>query len=167
MTTLDTPRIYVGTYAKYNSGSLGGAWVNLSQFTSHEDFIDHCKAIHGDEIDPELMYQDWENIPKRFMSSVDISKDFWEWNDLSDDEKELIERYIDATSDDDADHRDAQNRLVGEYGSGAEYAQQLAKESGLDIPSWIHVDWEASWENELRHDFCYSEHEGRIWIFTN
>ena len=44
----DSPALYCGTYGKYNSGNLGGMWVNLSTFDSYEDFINFCKAIHAD-----------------------------------------------------------------------------------------------------------------------
>ena len=59
----DSPALYCGTYGKYNSGNLCGMWVNVSTFGSYEYFIDFCKAIHADEEDPEIMYQDFENMP--------------------------------------------------------------------------------------------------------
>ena len=59
----ESPALYCGTYGKYNSGSLNGMWVNVSTFGSYEYFIDFCKAIHADEEDPELMCQDFENMP--------------------------------------------------------------------------------------------------------
>ena len=59
----DSPALYCGTYGKYNSGDLRGMWLNLSTFGSYEYFIDFCKAIHADENDPELMYQDFSNMP--------------------------------------------------------------------------------------------------------
>ena len=59
----ESPALYCGTYGKYNEGNLGGMWVNISTFDSYDDFINFCKAIHADEEDPELMYQDFANIP--------------------------------------------------------------------------------------------------------
>ena len=59
----DEPALYCGTYGKYNTGNLRGMWVNVSTFDSYEDFENFCKAIHADEDDPELMFQDGENIP--------------------------------------------------------------------------------------------------------
>ena len=64
----DSPALYCGTYGKYNSGNLGGIWVNVSTFGSYEYFIDFCKAIHADEEDPEIMCQDGENIPDSLCS---------------------------------------------------------------------------------------------------
>ena len=54
----------------------------------------------------------------------------------------------------------------GEYESGAEFAEQLATdccEVPRDMPSWIEIDWKASWDNALSYD--YSESDG--YIFNN
>ena len=59
----ESPALYCGTYGKYNSGSLCGMWVDLSTFDYYEEFENFCLAIHADESDPELMYQDFENMP--------------------------------------------------------------------------------------------------------
>ena len=58
------PSVYVGTYGKYNDGSLCGLWIDLSSFNSYDDFIEFCQAIHADEEDPELMVQDYEGFPR-------------------------------------------------------------------------------------------------------
>lgn len=60
----DSPALYCGTYGKYNSGNLSGMWVDVSTFDDYEDFANFCCAIHADEADPELMYQDYENMPR-------------------------------------------------------------------------------------------------------
>ena len=59
----DSPALYCGTYGKYNSGNFSGIWVDVSTFDDYEDFVNFCLAIHADEEDPELMYQDFENMP--------------------------------------------------------------------------------------------------------
>lgn len=59
----DEPALYCGTYGKYNRFNVRGMWVNLSTFDSYKDFEAFCRAIHADEADPELMYQDHTNIP--------------------------------------------------------------------------------------------------------
>jgi antirestriction protein len=74
----DSPKVYVGTYAKYNNGDLTGEWVDLSDFSDKDDFIEHCLEIHSDEAEPELMFQDYENIPDNMISESDINEDFWE-----------------------------------------------------------------------------------------
>lgn len=61
-------RIYVGTYAKYNDGSLFGKWMDLSDYDNLHDFYQACLTLHKDEQDPELMFQDWEYIPDFLIS---------------------------------------------------------------------------------------------------
>ena len=44
---------------------------------------------------------------------------------------------------------------MGCYESGAEFAQQIAEDCGdvpRDLPSWIEIDWKASWDN-LDYDY--------------
>lgn len=67
-----TPSVYVGTYAKYNNGSLFGAWLDLTTFYSIDEFYNVCKELHKDEADPEFMFQDAENIPDGMYSESDL-----------------------------------------------------------------------------------------------
>lgn len=56
------PAVYVGTYKKYNEGSLFGAWLDLLTFDDFDDYLATCHALHHDELDPELMVQDFMNF---------------------------------------------------------------------------------------------------------
>lgn len=60
---LNGSKIYVGIYRKYNNGSIEGKWMTLSDYADKDEFIEACKALHKDEENPELMFQDWEVIP--------------------------------------------------------------------------------------------------------
>lgn len=42
-------KLYVGTWKKYNNGSLGGEWVDTKDFTCASDFWEHCSEIHKDK----------------------------------------------------------------------------------------------------------------------
>ena len=47
--------------------------------------------------------------------------------------------------------------------TGAEFAEQIASDCGYvrgDLPSWIEIDWKASWDN-LSYDYC--EQDGYIF----
>ena len=49
-----------------------------------------------------------------------------------------------------------QEAYWGEFESGADFAQHIAQEIDLipeGLASWIVIDWELSWERNLRHDF--------------
>lgn len=49
-----------------------------------------------------------------------------------------------------------QEAYWGEYDSGADLAQDITEHADPlpdGLPNWIVIDWEASWERNLRHDF--------------
>ena len=73
-------RVYVGTYAKYNNGNIGGAWVSLNNCDSYSDFLKKCASIHKDEQDPEFMIQDYENMPDGLSCGEWLSEQ--EFNDI-------------------------------------------------------------------------------------
>lgn len=91
---MNEARIYVGTYAKYNNGTLQGEWVNLSDFYDLDGFKEHCVEIHEDEEEPEYMFQDWENIPDSLIDESNLEENFFELRDeldrLNDTEKEAF-----------------------------------------------------------------------------
>ena len=66
--------VYVGTYGKYNDGSLFGKWLELSDYEDKDAFYTACKELHKDESDPELMFQDWENIPSNLIAECWLSE---------------------------------------------------------------------------------------------
>lgn len=69
-------KLYVGTYSKYNNGSIQGEWLTLGDYNSKEDFLTACASLHSDEEDPELMFQDFEGFPKDLYSECSLF-DFW------------------------------------------------------------------------------------------
>lgn len=56
-------KVYVGTYKKYNNGSIAGGWLDLADYKTYDEFLRACKSLHKDERDPEFMIQDTENFP--------------------------------------------------------------------------------------------------------
>ncbi|WP_313190634.1 antirestriction protein ArdA [Sphingobacterium sp.] len=71
-------RVYVGTYRKYNDGSIFGKWLDLSDYANSEEFYTACKKLHDNEEDPEFMFQDYENIPKGLIGECWISDNIFE-----------------------------------------------------------------------------------------
>ena len=68
------PSIYCGTYGKYSSEKgICGLWIDLTTFNDYEDFVNFCKAIHADEAEPKLMFQDFEGFPKEYVISLTTS----------------------------------------------------------------------------------------------
>ena len=60
-------RVYVGTFGKYNRGSLAGKWLNIKDYKNVDEFDKACRQLHSNEYDPEFMFQDWEYIPNKFI----------------------------------------------------------------------------------------------------
>ena len=131
-----TPRIYVGTYAKYNDGSIFGKWFDLSDYSCKEDFLADCAELHKDEADPEFMFQDWEDIPDTFISESSIGEDFWEWwddiEDLCIEEQEAYKYYSDnLPKGEAADFKRFKDEYHGCFDSEREFADNLAEEQGF------------------------------------
>jgi len=151
--------IYVGTYQKYNNGSIGGAWVDLTKFSNEDEFLDYCKELHKDEEDPELMYQDFEEFPKRYYSESYINSDLWEWLALDDNEKNILEAYLECFGYD-GTVEDAMDAYQGQYESDIDFTMELLESCGdipKDFPSYIHIDWEGT-ARDIMMD--YSSHNG-------
>ena len=50
----------------------------------------------------------------------------------------------------------------GEYDDGASFAESLVNDCySIDMPSWVEVDWQKTWDNALSYD--YSESDGHIF----
>ena len=50
----------------------------------------------------------------------------------------------------------------GRYDSGAEFAESIVSECySMEMPSWVEVDWQKTWDNSLSYD--YSESDGHIF----
>lgn len=79
-----------------------------------------------------------------------------EWDD--DDRRQAMADYLDNGSADDLS--DFDEAYQGQYTSGAAFAEQLADDLGAvseDNARWICIDWQATWECNLRHDYWISD----------
>ena len=77
-------------------------------------------------------------------------------------DQETVDSFIEVFDLMDVEH--LQDAYHGYYRSGAEFAEQFVSDCyGMpDLPYWIAIDWEETWEN-LSYD--YSESNG--YIFSN
>ena len=137
------PSVYVGTYGKYNAGSIKGAWLNLDDYASKDEFLKAAEEIHKDEADPELMFQDYEGFPKRYYGESSLDDKLWDWLALDEDDRELLEVYIDSVGDKDATIEDARDHFRGKYKSEEDWAEAFLDEIGglspEDAPSYLSV----------------------------
>ena len=78
-------------------------------------------------------------------------------------DQETVDSFIEVFDLMDVEH--LQDAYMGNYRSGAEFAESFVGDMGYiqtDLPYWIAIDWEETWEN-LSYD--YTESNG--YIFTN
>jgi antirestriction protein len=168
-------RLYVGTYAKYNAGSIGGAWLTLADYDDHADFMRAARAIHADEADPELMFQDFEDFP-RALYSEGACPDLWR---IQSDcnrhgiELDTLAAWVSHGCGDWDDAEACADCFRGQWDSREAFALDLLENCGtLDrIPEDLRAYFNAeAYANDLFIGGDYWEHDderGSILVFSN
>jgi antirestriction protein len=159
--------VYVGTYGKYNSGSIKGKWLDLYQFTDAADFYEACAALHSDEEDPEYMFQDWENIPEGLISEHSISANFFEVRDaLQDMEDNQAEAFLiwcnnnhSSLSSEPIDDliSSFNDEYIGAYGSEEDFAYEEAENQDLTEFAKTYFDYEKYANDLFCGDYWFSD----------
>lgn len=138
MENISEAQIYVGTYAKYNEGSIFGKWLKLSDYSDKDEFYEACRELHKDEQDPEFMFQDWEYIPSDLIGESWLADNIFEIieaiDELDDDKKAAFEVWLnhgshDITTKDITDLiRSFEDDFQGEYKDEEDYAYEIVEE---------------------------------------
>lgn len=149
-----TPRIYVGTYAKYNNGSLKGAWLSLDNYTDRDEFLEACRELHKDEDDPELMFQDYEGFPESFYSESHIKPELWD--------------HVNPNGDID----EARDNFAGKANSESDWAAEFLDDTGQlsEVPENLrnYIDFEAyARDARIGGNIVFARHDGELWVFWN
>ena len=157
------PSVYVGTYAKYNEGSLRGLWIDLSSFDDYDEFINFCKAIHADEYDPELMAQDYECFPRCWYTEGFMSReDFDNIREYS----EMCEKHSVEAVDDYMEFHDSldnfEEAYCGEWSSEEDFARHIIDEC-YDLERMMgnfsmYFDYERFANELFMFDYHYGSH---------
>ena len=153
----DCASVYVGTYHKYNCGSLEGAWVNLETFYDEEELMEFLHRLHADESDPEFMIQDYMNFPRRFYSESMNKDDFaklFEWLNLDEEKREMCEEYWNEIGEDASVERIVESLVYS--GNSDDYFDELADEelSMCNAPECLRncFDYE-KWRKNCAYDY--------------
>lgn len=153
-----SPAVYCGTYAKYNSGSIAGQWIDLTEFDDVDEFVAACVALHKDEADPELMYQDWECIPSQYIGESWLDPEIWDYFRAIK-ESGLDSEVFAAGLELGLPLTDVEEMYQGRYDSDEDFAYQMADDLGMldDSAQWPHscIDWERA-ARDLMYDYCES-----------
>ena len=124
---MKNPRIYVGTWAKYNAGSLSGEWLALRDYDNYSELCEVMRAIHEDESDPEPMIQDCEDFPEGF-SVVSGSLSEEEYNDILKACKEEEEEESAGAEEEEEETQSTEEESTEEETPGAEEETPGAEE---------------------------------------
>ena len=160
----DSPALYCGTYGKYNSGNLSGMWVNVSTFDDYEDFENFCLAIHADESEPELMYQDYENMPDSLYHESMGEKEFnkiAEYCELCDDYGvSAVDDFLEWYSPEDLDNMN--DAYAGVYDSKEDFAREIVN-GCYDLEKMMgnladYFDYEALARDLFLGDYHFGSH---------
>lgn len=134
--------LYVGTYEKYNNGSLFGKWIQLADYDNAEAFHKACTELHKNENDPELMFQDYEHLPEALYSESYASPVIWDAinaaKGMSEDELDAFNTWLDLKENDLEFYIkrgcDLKERFTdswqGKYDSLEDYCTHILSESG-------------------------------------
>jgi antirestriction protein len=57
----------------------------------------------------------------------------------------------------------AEEAYQGEYDSEAAFAEEFCYQMGHDVPAFVVVDWQATWESGLRYDYDFL---GDLYVFS-
>lgn len=143
------PSVYVGTYEKYNNGSLFGEWVDLTKFATYNDFMRYIRKLHSDERNPEFMMQDFEGYPEEWYYESGMSKDtfdkikeYWEAFDGDYVKREAYQAYS-GWAGREASVEDFENRYLGTWDSEYDYIDEMIEEGVIDPAQWVRT--KGSW----------------------
>ena len=159
------PAVYVGTYHKYNCGSIFGMWLDLTTFSDYDEFCAVCRFLHRDEDDPELMCQDYENYPEEWYSEDIMSEDIFdliqEFAELNEDEREAYEALFDVKCDSHISVDDFREAYQGEWDSEEDFARYIVDECGMldNVPESLkdYFDFERYADDLFRYDYDFQD----------
>ena len=159
------PAVYVGTYHKYNCGSIFGMWLDLTTFADYDEFLAVCAYLHRDEADPEFMAQDYENFPDEWYTEGFMSRDEFdkiqEFAELDDDDREAFQAFMDLKCDSDLSVDDFREAYQGEWDSEEDFARNIIEECGMldNVPESLkdYFDFERYADELFRWDYDFQD----------
>ena len=130
-----------------------------SSFATDEHVQEHLEGLLEDGHDEDEMKEFIETHGAK--DFVCYYEDYARMVDEYD--QETVDAFLEVFDMMDVEH--LSDAYYGQYDSGAEFAESMVSDMGYiqtELPYWIEVDWEKTWDN-LSYD--YSESNG--FIFTN
>ena len=165
---LENFQIYVGTYKKYNEGSIFGEWLQLSNYSDYDELLKAMKELHKDEADPEFMIQDFECnsffVNQNLISECFLSESIFEIAEKIENsgyDIEIFEAFTDCFGNYkniDKILDSVSDSYMGSFDSDTDFAENLLTETGSipqNLPSYLYIDWERT-ARDLMMDYSTS-----------
>lgn len=165
------PSIFCGTYGKYSSEKgICGLWIDLSTFNDYDDFVTFCQAIHADEAEPELMFQDFEGFPREYYNESGFDEDDFnairEYSELCEKySPEAVDAFIDWGGCEELEH--FEDCFVGEYDSEEDFAREIVDDC-YDLEKTLgNLAYYFDYEAYARDLFMCDYHFDNGFVFQN
>lgn len=164
-------RVWATSYGLYNQGRLIGKWYDLTDFDCKDDFIEAVQAdLAPYDDDPEILFCDWEDIPRTMISESSIDDEVWDWISLDEDDQQLLLVYRDHCMGG-ADIDDAREAFQGRFRSEADWAEDFWESTGMisEIPEHArnYIDFEAfARDARCGGDVTFVDGpDHKVWVF--
>lgn len=155
----ETPRIYVACLAAYNNGILHGAWIPVTTPDQIRTDVATMLAASPDPHAEEWAIHDYEGFEGCNLSEYAAFETVCELAAFIEDHGELGAKLYNTYASDLSEARAAFEDYAGEYKSAADFAEDLHKQTGTQIPDSLkyYIDWQA-----LARDMALN---GEIMVF--
>jgi hypothetical protein len=74
-------------------------------------------------------------------------------------DQDILDAFIESFSENDLEF--FEDAYYGTFSSGAELAESIVSDTwDMQVPDFVCIDWERTWECNLRYDFIFDEKTG-------
>lgn len=141
----DHPRIYVACLAAYNDGYLHGAWILA---TSPDEIMEQVRTMLADSPvsgAEEWAIHDYEGFEGASLSEYASFESVCALAEFIGEHGPLGAKIYGYFGNDLDEAMAAFENYAGEYHSAADFAEELVRDSGTEIPSSLdyYIDWQA------------------------
>lgn len=141
----DRPRIYVACLAAYNNGCLHGRWIDA---TTPDEIMDEVRAMLADSPLPgaeEWAIHDYEGFEGTSLSEYASFETVCALAEFIGEHGRLGAKVYGYFGNDLDEARAAFEDYAGEYRSAADFAEELTRDTGTEIPPSLeyYIDWQA------------------------
>jgi len=74
----------------------------------------------------------------------------------------VVDAFIEIWDIDDVEH--VGDAFYGHFESIEEFVDDYMDQVGHDVPSWLAIDYDRTWDSALRFDFDFDEDNGIMWL---